>query len=120
MRKFSKFLQVKDFINRKNPWKKMKPWEVDNLCVIICHAEEASKINSYENNLCPTGLKRILHWSGKSVLPSHKSVDYRIFTTKTFIVNGTKNNFFHGYLKIPPWYLNSCKHVVSVQSAGCD
>lgn len=47
----------------------MKPCEERLLCVIIRCAEEASKVNSNENKLCPTGLNRMVRWSGKLVLP---------------------------------------------------
>lgn len=81
----------------------MKPWEVSILCVIIRHTEEASKINN-EKNLCPIEFNRIIHSSGKSVLPCYRSVGYRISTTKTLSYCKWHWNYFsNGCMKNSAW-----------------
>lgn len=85
---FSKYLQVlqiKYFMNWNKSLGKNEPWEASILYVIIC------KVSSNKNKLCPTGLNRIICWSGKLVLPCYWSVGYIISTTKTVLYcNGAK------------------------------
>lgn len=83
--KYLQVLQIKYFMNWNKSLEKNEPREASILWVIIC------KVNSNENKLCPTGLYRIICWSGKLVLPCYRSVDYIISTTITVLYcNGTE------------------------------